>query len=398
MPAMNYIEDIFLELTSYVFTGKLSYQDQDFNPIMSFHDAITMGKLLTKKQSIFMLKILQKYKNQFETLRGIDITAHLETPNWKNEFRDIDYSKKVSVSIDDDQIIWLNVKFPFALKDSFVKEFSENGKSKATWSPEERAQKVKLYDINVVRLYDFCTKNNFDFDQDFLDLVESVEDIWSEENDIAPHSVVEDKKVFLKNASETAQEYFDNHKNNDLTNDLFLAKSMGFPVVNFHENSIRQTMASTTDTKFWIKTIDTLTDVLEKTDQWPVVIFLDRTSDISEWTSSFVESLKTRNLPQDMVRVCFRFKNDDIHGKEFNTWVKENNLGGEVSTGKIFICQHKPPKWMLKDDFRPKIMISNTLYPHTSTTTNSMLNSHHTIFYVGNIRPSLRKDTSIVEL
>lgn len=127
---MNYIEDIFLELTSYVFTGKLSYQDQDFNPIMSFHDAISMGKLLTKKQSIFMLKILQKYKNQFETLRGVDITQHLETPRWRNEFRDIDYSKKISVSVDDDQIIWLNVKFPYALKDSFVKEFSEMEKQK----------------------------------------------------------------------------------------------------------------------------------------------------------------------------------------------------------------------------------------------------------------------------
>ncbi len=40
-----------------------------------------------------------------------------------------------------------------------------------------------------------------------------------------------------------------------------------------------------------------------------------------------------------------------------------------MAEGQIFICQHKPPKWMFKDDFKIKMIVSNVLYPSTNNIT-----------------------------
>ena len=81
-----------------------------------------------------------------------------------------------------------------------------------------------------------------------------------------------------------------------------------------------------------------------------------------------------------------------------NQWIKENGLGGKMTSGKIFICQHKPPKWMMSSDFTPKILISNSLYPSTSQQTSHFIKHHHTVFYVGSVKPSMNKEYRIVEL
>lgn len=395
----TFIEDIFIELAECVMAGTIMVPQIDYEPILSFYTALTGNKQLTKKQADYLIRLLGKYQAVYESVTKIDITNDLTSPVWKNPFRTLDYSKSVSVVTDPTGIVYLHLKFPFALKDQFISEFSNTrGKSPAVWDPEERVQKVKLHDINLIHLYEFVKKNNFELTEDFLSLVSQVEEIWANEEDFSPESKVVNDTVEIFNYTESAKDFFDQNKSNDKIKDLFLARSMGYPLTNFDKNNRLERLFSSQETNFWIRDLKDCFDFIRKIDSFPIVLFLDRASNVMEDVNTYYSAFLDAGFDENSIRVCFRFSNDDEGGKQFNRWIKESGLGGSMTTGKIFICQHKPPKWMLRPEFSPKILISNSLYPSTSQQTSNFIKHHHTVFYVGNVKPSTHKENKIVEL
>ena len=399
MPLMRYIEDIFLELANIVIQGKISHWHADTTPIMSFHSAVTGRGGITQKQSEFMLKLVKKYRKDLEKSFGVDLQNDLDNPVWKNPFREIDYSRKISIETDENKIPYIHIRFPFSLKEDFQKEFSDSrGRTLTVWDNELKVQKAPLFKINHIQLYEFGKKNNFEFSENFLNLIDIVEEIWSDDINYLPHCVIDNDQVILNNANSNAISFFEKEKTNQLISDLFLARSMGYVLEKSPKNTEIFKIFSSQENAFWVGEETTCARIVKELDTYPIVIFLDRSSDVITWTKNMIKAFHTENIDTSAIRVCFRFLNDDPVGSEFNQWVRDNNLGGSVSTGKIFICQHKPPKWMLKDDFSPKIMISNALYPHTNTTVNTMIVNHHTVLFVGKIRPTSQKETKIVEL
>lgn len=399
MSTTRFIEDAFLELANLVTNGHIAYWHADASPVMSFQQALDSGSGITKRQADFMLKLVRKYRKELEKSLGTDVSDLIDNPLWKNSFREIDYSKRISIEFEEDGKPYIHIRFPFSLKENFQKEFADNrGKTPTVWDNEQKVQKAALHDINHIRLYEYGKKNEFEFSENFVNFVEQVEEIWSDEVDLSPHCVVEDKNVLLVNANTNATTYFENHKTGQLIEDLHLAKIMGFPMAKSQEKSKIFEIFSTMETKFWTNDIKKITGLLKELNTCPIVIFLDRGQDSMDWAKTVFYHFQAEKLDVDGMRVCFRFPKDDPEGTEFNQWVKENNLGGSIESGKIFICQHKPPKWMLKGDFSPKIVISNSLYPQTNIVASSMINSHHTVFYIGKVKPSVNKDTKIVEL
>ena len=96
------------------------------------------------------------------------------------------------------------------------------------------------------------------------------------------------------------------------------------------------------------------------------------------------------------IKVCFRDSSQST--SQLNAWIKENELGGKVQEGKIFIFNHKPAKWLFKNDISVKIIVTNNLYPDTVISVREWIKSHPCVFYVGNIKPSLQKEINIVDL
>ena len=64
-----YIEDLIEKLYAKVVNCEIRVQHQDIGPMTSFHAAITDGKLLTRKQGMFILQLLKKYKGTFTDIR-----------------------------------------------------------------------------------------------------------------------------------------------------------------------------------------------------------------------------------------------------------------------------------------------------------------------------------------
>lgn len=398
MSKHTYIEDIFSCFADEVFIGSIGCLGVDYSAVSSFYTNIMNGKSLTKKQGDFVIRILKKYQSEYESITGDNISQEISSPVWKNTFRTIDNSRHISVHTEDDGIVYFYLKFPYQLKEKFAEEFSfSRNKNLSVWDPDLRVQKVKLFDINIIQLYNFVKANNFSIDQEFLNIVAEVEEIWNSEDSIIPHCTLTDGTVTLNNANENANNYFSDHKSNVIIKDLFLARSMGFLLKKNHSNPMEKIFSSK-ENSFWFKNIDQCFSLIESVDSYPVVILMDRSGDVVNDTRFYYNKLIDVGIDKKFIKVCFRFNNDDEDGIKFNRWVKESGAGGAVAEGKIFICQHRPPKWMLKEDFSPKILISNSLYPHTNLQTSSFVTNHHTVFYVGTTKPSANKETKIVEM
>jgi hypothetical protein len=392
-----YAEDVFLKFYNLFDNNQVKVDSKDDSPIQSFYDVLISNKQLTKSQSNFILRLLSKYQN--DLLTDIpDLKELLDNPKWKHTFREIDTSRNITLHIDDQQIKYVLAQYPFSFKDTFFKEFLNNSRSLSYWDHDLKVQKIKLLDINLVSFCEMAVRYKFTIDPQLIDIVDSIEEIWSESANYIPHSVIDSGSVLLKNATENSQSYFNNNSTGVLDQDLFLAKSLGYPALYIDQLKYIDKIVASENNKFWIKSLDSLIGMFKDLSKWPAVIILDRATDTDVWAKKFIEICNEID-PSINVKICFRFGSEDPKGKDFNQWVKDNNLGGNLKEGQVFICEHKPPKWMFKyDDFDAKIIVSNGLYPSTNTLTESLLNSHHTVIFLGDIKPSEKGKKKIVEL
>ena len=393
-----FIEDLFVEFYDFVSNNGLIVQQQDWPAATSFYSSITSGRLLTRNQGNFLMKLLMKYKGVIAKA-GFDYTDRLDDPQWKNDFRVLDLSKKLYVEKDSDGELWICAKFPYSLKDVFNKEvvgLTSTVFDSSKWDNEERVRRLRFYDYNLIATYEFAMKHEFEIDDSVMEALGDVEEIWQRSDDIVPMSVIVEDHVELVNAIDDAQNFFNENKSGNVHSDLLLAKAMGFPYIGAPQSRAEK-IANSTSKKFWIKTNSDLF-ALYKDVGGPVAIVLDRGSSSTEWVKTFYQDAISAEVDKNDIRVCFRLNaNDDKDG--FNQWVKDVGLGGPVDDGKIYIFQQKPPKWLFSKDVPVKIIVTNSLYPLPSNVTQTWIDSHSCVCFVGEIKASRNtKDNRIVEL
>jgi len=388
----TYIEDTFMAMGDLILSGSVSYQPQDYKPILSFRTIINNGDLLTEKQGKFILILIGKYKKQVEQL--LQVSIDVETLKWRNSFRVIDYSKSLEIDSNDSGYPCAVMKFPYNLKDEFEKRFGNN----FPYNHNNKTREVALLDVNPIDLLDFCNQHKFKISNDFIDYVEKVEEVWSSENDIIPYSIIENDHVHLVNASKSAEEYFFKNKHNNIDKDIFLARQLGFPLKSEINSPIFNLCSDTSHTHFWTDSFSVVADLLAKLDLEKVVIVLDRQSNVQEFIEEMIDNLTKQCYNIDNIRVCFRGANNNDEGKEFNKWIKMKGIGGKIETGKIFIFKHTVAKWAKKSDFVPQLMVSNSIYEPTNVSTRNFLKSCHARITVSDVVPTTRKEDKIAKL
>lgn len=387
-----YIEDAYTLLTDKCFRNAISYQPQDHKPLLSFHTIISNGDQLTEPQGRFVLILLNKYKKQLENITGS--TLDLDKLIWKNEFRIIDRSKTLMIGKNDNGYPYAFVKFPYILKDSFDEEF--NGEYR--FGPVSKCREVPLLSVNPLALLDWCNKNDFTIDSQFIDYVENVEEVWANEQSIVPYSIIKDNDVKLVNAIKTSEEYFLKNKNHNIDQDVFLARQLGFPLLSDNNDPLYTICSNIEHSNFWTNDMSVLADILAKLDLDKVVIVLDRQSNVQSFIEELIDNLKKQCYNIDNIRVCFRGANDNIEGKEFNKWIKMKGIGGKIESGKLFIFKHTVAKWAKNLDFSPQLMVSNCIYEPTNISTRNFLKSCHATITVSDTVPAMRKENKIVKL
>jgi hypothetical protein len=136
----QYIEDVFLEFLNVADQKGISINYQDQGAATNFHNILIDNKPLTEAQGSYLLKILEKHKN-VAAAAGFDYRDIIaNSPQWKNSFRVIDFSKKVYVEKDSEGSINVCLKFPYQLKKEFEDEIAKNDFSSSVWDPEKKVR------------------------------------------------------------------------------------------------------------------------------------------------------------------------------------------------------------------------------------------------------------------
>tara|TARA_B110000483_G_scaffold27979_2_gene33908 strand:- start:6270 stop:7466 length:1197 start_codon:yes stop_codon:yes gene_type:complete len=394
----SYTEDLFIDFVETVEREFYSLQYQDRSAAHSFHTALVDGRHLTEKQAQYVLKILFKYRKTVG--KELDYANHMEMPQWKHPFRQIDNSKKVWIeTVGKTPAIVL--KFPFGFKqefDDFIKEIRYNTDYKKNqWDAERKVRLLGFYDYNVLLLKEFLVNAGFELSLEFHDAVDRVEEIFQDQTEYVKRCKVVEGSVELVNPSESAEIYFRRNKTTSLDNNLILAKSLGHTL---HQKtgklSIAKKIASTPSNAFWIKDLAEFIK-LGYLVNGRIGIILDRTSQAGTWLEDLLETIAINNFNKSDFRVCFRAgKHDD---PKFNNWVRDNGLGGKIDGAKFLIFNQKPPKWLYKDENDVIILASNQLFAPTNTMARHLFKNHNCVVYVGDIQPTRdQREEDLIEL
>lgn len=395
MLSSRYIEDIFINFYDLANIDDWPMQPQDLSAAGSFYSVLVQGKELTQNQANFILKLLAKYQN-FAIRSSMDYQEAIKNPQWKRPFRILDLSKRIFVEKDKDGGVWVCAKFPYQLKKEFDTEFEDQKSAilRAGWDPERKLRKIYIYNANLVQLYEFAQRHNFEIDDTFMIALADVEEIWQNQEEILPSSALCADWVTLFNNSEETQQWWIEHKTGRYESDLLLAKSMGY-LYSGKPHSTAEKIAASPSNSFWIKTNNQLLDLYKLVDGKMVVI-LDRTANKLQWLENFINDSDACGIPRNEIKVCFRENKDQNTG--VNDWIKNNNVGGSVDGGRIIIFESKPAKWLFKDQENVIMLVSNNLYPSTNQITKDWFSSHPCVIYLGDIKPSEQRGQTIVEL
>lgn len=391
-----FAEDVFLLFYSLVQSGRLDVQHQDFSPILSFHTKIEDGSQLTQNQANYILKILEKYKN-LSALAGIDYRDSLQKLEWKQPFRILDLGKRIYVEKTKEGKLEICLKFPYQLKKEFDEEINinlPNSHRVSHWDNEDKVRRLNFYEFNLITLYEFAVKHNFDIDDTFMSVMADVEEIWQNADNVIPYSEVTEVGVTLNNASESAQESWLYTHTQTYEDDLLLAKSMGFPLQKTPVSLIEK-IASSVENSFWIKQNSELFSICKNL-KGKVCIILDRTSDTLPWLKKFVADADISGINREEIKVCFRDTKDSKTG--INEWIKAAGVGGKVEDGRILIFESKPAKWLFKEEQDVKLLVTNNIYPPTNTLAKEWFQSHPCVIYLGETKPTEQRGQKIVEL
>lgn len=387
-----YVEDLFLDFCSLFHAGKIPVQPQDILVVINFETVIKDKKPLTQNQGNYIIKILKKYQN-FSSINNVDYTQSLNDPQWKQDFRILDLSKKIYVTEDTNRTPWVCLKFPYQLKKEFETEFSLDHK-RFIWDNDLKIRKGKIYESNLIRLFEFAQKHSFEVDNSFMSAMAQVEEIWQSSEELLPFSIIEQDKVILKNAKEDALEYFQEKSTTSILDNILLAKNMGFPFQGSLENVVVK-IASVEGNHFWIKDYDKYFNLITSI-KGRVVIILDRVAGAQDWLKNFSYYAEKFSIDPDEIKICFREEKKESTG--LNNWIKEKGYGGKVEEGRILIFLQKPSKWLFKDIESVKIVTTTSLYPPPNPMTRDFFNSQSCVIFLGDIKPSEKRDQRIVEL
>jgi hypothetical protein len=392
MSKIKCVEELFIEFYDIVQRRSHQLQYFDQNAAYSFYISLLADKPLTKSQGNYIFKLIKKYKNFLE-IEGHDVDTLLQTLPWKKDFRVINNSKKVSIEFDEDGIPWIYLQFPFSLKQSFDQEFTNQPHS--LWDNDLKVRKLPLYHANFLKIETFVEKNEFDLDSSFLDYKDQIDDIWQNQEEYSPHCEIIDDSVILKNANDEAMTYWKEHQTGNIAVDLFTAREMGFYLKKNRLDNPIEKIAASNKNIFWIKDLEDFFEIYKNTDS-KVCLILDRSSDYFSWMRFFVNFSDLHGIARSEIKICFR--EDNKSNSQLNQWIKNNQLGGKISDGKIFIFLNSPAKWLYKDLDSFKIIATNGLFPFTSKTLQCLLNHHPCVVNISEIKPSKQREIEIEEL
>lgn len=390
MSSYKHIEDYYIDVYDKIF---MEIESVDQQATQNFYSLMHQGKPLTERQASFCVKLLKKYRKIIK-LHGLD-SELIDDPIWKKPFRILDSTKHISICQDDDEI-YLCLKHPFIFKEKFEQEVLNSEKVyDSIWNDDKKERYYPIYKCNLILVRDFAEKYQFSLSEEFLDVVASAEQIWNDQEFYEPLCEIIENRVELKNYDESALAFFQENKTDDLVKDIFLAKKLGYRLSDeFKKQDIVYKVASTHSNFFHIEKIEKIFELHKKIGGKLTVLVDEEKAKLK----NFIDSALFHGYSRDEVKVGFRESNNSNSTSEFNAWIKEQGLGGDLKSAKILIFKTKPPKWLMKAESDVSIILINGAFAPSSEITQRWIENHHCVIFLDDVPPSTKRENVCVHL
>jgi hypothetical protein len=362
MSDVVYFEDFYLKFYQAMnFCSSFEYNDEV--AANDFYHLILTDQSLTRKQGMYLKKIILKYKDHLD----YDVEEQLKNCTWKNEFRVLDEERKVTLD-QEDGIYYINFKFPYSLKAKFDETFKDQ--SAMYWDRDKRVKKLSLYDNDIIKVLEFSRQHKFVIDSSLLQAEALYDEINEQKEHIEPYVYSKDGLINLKNCSTDTVDFFNKHRQNIFYKDLLLCKKMGLPFKGKLDSSLLNSIFSSNESIIRLQSIVDLFDFF-RLFQEHIYIVLDKNQDYLAWTKWFINQADAYTVERKDLKICFR----ERENKSFNEWVKTQGLGGPIGDEKIFLFLGSPAKWIFKDKKLLSVPVYNSHTNYSHRKGNSLLTS-----------------------
>jgi hypothetical protein len=363
-----HIDDIVSKLEEWGFDRlPPTIPPKDCRILTSISKLLDSTEYITQSQANLVVKIL---KTNLEHLNFMDpnLLGILENPTWKKDFKILDIIRQVSIAQAPNKEFLIDVSFTYDR--DIVKLLKDLEKIAQIDKKHNEGKHVffALGEKNLITIYKALKPLNFEFSEDFLELVEKIKNIDVE---------LTQSKFNFKNINQ------EKIKEDILQNDLLiLDRKIRYQYEfspNFDKN-IEETLAYKIANRRKVTVyLDpeqvTLVDILKslailKRDKILLIFDEYKPTNCIQQLKIIKNSLDQLN--ENNVGIYFRFDNKN-DGKEFNKIISENSYNKKLNTDTKIVgtANGKIPKFMVNNDWYPDTVI---------TFTNSFRNNRSVIY------------------
>jgi hypothetical protein len=376
-----YLEDLITYIGSiHCHDMNLNLSPKDKSVIFSISKQLDNLLPLTEKQAELIIKIFKNNRDRYNDIKNFENL--IDNPKYKFPFRVLDDIRKIFL-IDHEKRKYIAVKFSYNYK--IIKLLSD---LKLSNKINNNTHLFRLSEKNIVDIVDKFKNLNFEIEDQIISLYDQLKEIEREIEDHIISVKIENEDLKIINSNQNIDNYYFENKNDNLINNLVLAKIMGLyfskgvnsKISKLDINSILKEILLSQKNHFYLSSIDfenidKICNIIMNIN--PVIIILNISEKVDEKLKKWHETLSENGFKNEQISVLFRSNSN----KKFNEYVKEFNLNNLVNEStKIVFIANKTPKILYKIDFQPKILISDSMY-FTHFSNQRLIESHPLIIY-----------------
>jgi hypothetical protein len=380
------VEDLIIKLATTFPPGPV--QSFDYNFANSLTQQLWAGNALTEKQAAVALKIIKKYQKKLTQVLGIDVATFLLNPIYKYPFREQRAVKKISVVVNDSEnIVGKTIKVEFPYNETYILRFQES-RSKldvAFWNQEKKTWVFNLSEKNINFLKSFATAENFDCDEEFLEIADQQQKIIDNFENHVPTLCADNGIPFYKNAPA----HLPVLKSTEILPAIFEAINSGVniwddeigkhieslknPVLKDFLNNNHNQPINVDRKKHNISTLKEIITYLK-----PCLFVIPPEKEL-ENLQHCVEFLNDIGISRERMSVLFRLP--DSTGRQFNEYIKNHTLNNPLNDNtEIVFIDGKVPKPLFKAKINFNCIV-NLGYMNPHYTCKFLVSGHQHLIY-----------------
>ena len=356
---MMTVDTLLVHLFKNAFLTEKIFPSKDKRILLSLSRQLLQNTFLTESQSKLLMKI---FKENVEQLAGVvdSVRDVLSNDMWSEPFRVIQKIRKIYINSTDPDTLIIEFTYDKRLRNKLTGLSTRLQGTISTHGPRHFA--IGLTEKNIHVVVGEFLRENFEIDEKIVKFYEDIDRTITES--AIDFSIDTTKNENLKKLlTDDIGPY--NTENRLLLNDRKIRYQYDF-FEKLHDKSLTTSIAQRPSNKIFIdSTTHTLSEVIASLNELKrlplLVIFDGHDSAVNKKSLNLLSSALVANGINEHIGIYFRFnQNSDPAG--FNKTISELSYNKNLSEHSQVagIANNKLPKFFIKDNWKPKSVISFT--------------------------------------